>query len=249
MTKPDMHNSEDRKARSNEFRRHSLEFRYLDPEIVGLLRMFGVDLVLDVGANRGQFARELIRAGYEGRIISFEPQSDAHADLVEASRSQPQWTVAQRCAIGDRTDTAILYVAGNSESSSLLPMLATHQAAAPASRYVSSERVPMHRLDEVIANEVASAAKPFLKLDVQGFARRALDGAGRILHRIVGIQVELDLVPLYGGGVLIEEMLPRLRGLDFAVYKLVPGFTDRRSGRLLQVDGVLFRESFKHEPV
>jgi FkbM family methyltransferase len=223
--------------------RHPHGYVYLDPATVRLLTFFEVDLVLDVGANQGQFARELIRAGYKGRIVSFEPLAAAHARLVEASRGEQRWTVAERCAIGDHAGIAILNVAGNSESSSLLPMLEAHEAAAPAARYVGSETVALRRLDEVAADEVAAAARPFLKLDVQGYEHFALQGAVGLLPRIVGIQAELNLAPLYEGAACLEEMLGRLRELGFAPYRLIPGFSEPRSGRMLQVDGVFFRDS------
>lgn len=226
---------------------HPRPFLYLDPEMVGLLRSFGVDLVLDVGANCGQFALELIRAGYEGRILSFEPLAEAHADLLRVSRDYPQWRVAERYAIGDRNGEAILHVAGNSESSSLLSALSAQTAAAPGSRYVDSESVAMRTLDEVAAAAVADAARPFLKLDVQGFESRVLDGAKGLLGKLIGIQAELDLVPLYRGSVSLEEMLARLRGLGFALYRIRPGFTDRRSGRMLQCDGIFFREPLQSD--
>ena len=63
-------------------------------------RDFAIDVVLDVGANTGQFAQALRAQGYHGHIVSFEPLSDAHAALVAAADSDPLWDVAERCAIG-----------------------------------------------------------------------------------------------------------------------------------------------------
>ncbi len=71
-------------------------------KLTALMRHAGVDLVLDVGANEGQFAQELRDGGYRGRIVSFEPLREAHARLQRAAAGHAGWTVHERCAIGDR---------------------------------------------------------------------------------------------------------------------------------------------------
>ena len=54
-------------------------------KLVASLLKFNIDLVLDVGANQGQFASEIRRSGYTGNIVSFEPLSKAHSKLLKAS--------------------------------------------------------------------------------------------------------------------------------------------------------------------
>ena len=82
-----------------------------------LFAAMGIDVVLDVGANSGQFARQMRGEGYAGRIISFEPLSTAYEQLAAAATGEPSWEIHQ-CALGNTVGTAKLNIAGNSWSSS-----------------------------------------------------------------------------------------------------------------------------------
>jgi hypothetical protein len=66
---------------------------------VSHLRKSKIELVLDVGASIGQFAKEMFAGGYKGKIISFEPLSQAHGQLLAAARGNSGWEVAPRCAL------------------------------------------------------------------------------------------------------------------------------------------------------
>src|ERR1700682_6223763 len=72
--------------------------------VKAMLRSLGVDLVLDVGANVGQFALDILSMGYHGRIVSFEPVSAAYASLTRNAAAYRNWELHPRCAIGDRRD-------------------------------------------------------------------------------------------------------------------------------------------------
>lgn len=144
---------------------------------------FGIDLVLDVGANTGQFAHEMRQAGYKGRIVSFEPLSSAFAALTVAARHDPMWD-CRRFALGAEDGTATLSVAGNSQSSSLLPMREAHVEAAPGSGYVAQENIAVRRLDDLWPELAGKAMRPYLKIDVQGFERQVLEGATAAIAHI-----------------------------------------------------------------
>ena len=104
-------------------------------QLVASLRKFDIDLVLDVGANKGQFASEIRHCGYAGRIVSFEPLSQAHGQLLQSSVGDSMWEAYTRCALGDHNGGVEINIAGNSESSSILPMLESHLSAAPESAH------------------------------------------------------------------------------------------------------------------
>ncbi len=205
------------------------------------LRSHAVNLVLDVGANIGQFAVELRQHGYAGRIVSFEPLSRAHKTLSAAAGRDPLWTIAERMAIGAECGTAKLNVSAISEASSLMPMLDTHIQAAPGSVYITCEHVPLKTLDSAAGPELRPDDIIFIKIDTQGYQEEVLKGAVETLHRAIGLQVELSLVSLYEGECLFDPMLQQVNSAGYELWNLVPGFTDPRTGRLLQCDAVFFR--------
>lgn len=211
--------------------------------IISSMRKFGIDLVLDVGSNKGQFASEIRQSGYAGRIVSFEPLSQAHGELLQASSGDPMWEAYPRCAIGDHDGEVEINIAGNSESSSILPMLESHRSAAPESAYQGKEIVPVKTLDSVAGQYLKNAHAAFLKIDTQGFEWQVLDGARESLPHIKGILVELSLVPLYEGQHLWREVIDRLETEDFTLWAFKPVFSDQATGRTLQVDGIFYRTS------
>jgi FkbM family methyltransferase len=205
------------------------------------LERFNIDMVLDVGANVGQFASELRSVGYKGNLVSFEPLSAAHITLSENARRDAKWRVHTRCAIGDYDGEVEINIAGNSVSSSVWPMTEAHSSAAKNSAYVGSEKVPIQKLDSVAPEYFSQASRPFLKMDTQGFEWTVLDGALQILPMIQGVLCELSLIPLYDGQRLWMDMIHRLENEGFTLWAIQKGFTDPRDGRTLQVDAIFFR--------
>jgi FkbM family methyltransferase len=215
-----------------------------------LLASHGIDYVVDVGANVGQYAQQLRFLKYQGDILSFEPMESAHIALGRAANSDPRWQVAPRFCIGDHDGYTVLHVSANSESNSVLDVLRASTDVAPGSRHVRFEEVEITTLDTFFRqHELPAAAVPFLKLDVQGFEQQVLAGARGTLPRFLGIQCELSLVPLYSGQLLLVEMLTFLRELGFELHAMLPGFTDERTGRSLQMDGIFFRANDGSLPI
>jgi FkbM family methyltransferase len=207
-----------------------------------LLAYHNIDLVFDVGANIGQYAKLLRELGYSGRIVSFEPLSSAYSQLKAVSEKDPLWEIAPQAAIGNQEGEIIINIAGNSYSSSALPMLDAHLESAPESAYSGSETVKLSRLDTIAKDYIKSETKSiFLKIDVQGLEKQVLEGATAILPLVKGIKLELSLVPLYEGQVLFKEMIDIVEKLGYELYGIEPGFTAEKTGRMLQMDGIFFK--------
>jgi FkbM family methyltransferase len=199
-----------------------------------------IDLILDVGANLGQFAQQVRALGYTGRIVSFEPQREAHAQLVAAAKSQPNWQIAERCAIGAAPGSLTLNLAGNSVSSSLLPMSSAHLQAAPESAYTGTEQVPVYPLTHFAAL-LEGAQHILLKSDTQGYEHHVLQGAEPLLPRIEGLLLELLPGPLYEGQPDFFDMMNQVQQWGYACWGFSPDLTDEHTGRRLAVDALFFR--------
>lgn len=212
-------------------------------QFVKQLESRNLNIVFDVGANSGQYATDLRMAAYSGRIVSFEPLSGPFALLKRNASKDPLWDCRQ-CALGDSDGSVSINVAGNAgASSSILPMLKAHSDAFPPANYVDTEEVPIHQLDSVASEFLRPTDVAFLKIDVQGFEKNVIAGGKKtIADHVVGMQLELSFVPLYEGAMLIREALDLAYSLGFTLMGLVPGFSDPRDGRMLQADGIFFRE-------
>jgi hypothetical protein len=55
-------------------------------------------------------------------------------------------------------------------------------------------------------------------------------------------QTEMSFQPLYGGQPLFDEVYAYLAERGFTVFDIIPGFSDPKSGRLLQADGIFVRD-------
>ncbi len=212
-----------------------------DRSLIDILDRRGVDLVFDVGANVGQYAGQLRRAGYAGRIVSFEPVAVAHAELCKAVAGDADWTAAPRTAVGAEDGTLVMQVSNRTDMSSALPIRAETLEALPKSYVVGSEEAPVARFERLFGEFAASGDTAFLKIDTQGYERPVLEGAGEALERLAGVQIEMSLRPLYDGESDYLALIEYLAGRGFEPALFLPGFFSKRLGRQLQIDAVFVR--------
>lgn len=213
---------------------------------LSLMADHGVNLVLDVGANEGQFALELRGFGYHGRIVSFEPIASAFVKLSERAARDPLWTCEQ-IALGHCDGQSEINVSANGQSSSLLTMNPRLLESAPETRFIRKETVTVRRLDSIIPRVQDPQDVLYLKIDAQGFEKNVLGGAGDALDDITGLQVEVALVHLYNDAMLFEEMLEYAAAREFVLMGLEPEFSDPRTGQLLETDCIFFRQREANE--
>ena len=224
-------------------RRPSVSTASVETErLVGLLLRHGIDHVLDVGANLGQYASSLRRGGYTGRITSFEPLSEVHRQIQALAADDAEWAVAPRMALSAATGRATIRISNRSDMSSLMPMAELTLQALPKSFEIAQEEVETFRLDAIFGQFVRPGEKALLKIDAQGSEADILEGAAGILDQLTGLQVELSLRPMYEGEKTYLDLCRWIEDRGFEPYWFTPGNFSKRLGRQLQFDGVFFRK-------
>jgi FkbM family methyltransferase len=181
--------------------------------------------VADVGARDGVHDRW--RAFAPGlRILAFEPDVD---EATRLEQSAPAGLEVVPIALAGSSGTRTLHLTRSPGASSLLrPNRAFLDRFPDARRFdvMSSVEVPTSTLDEVLAER--GAGLDFLKLDVQGAVGEILDGAQTCLQSLLGLELELELAPMYEGETLFGEIDERLRGADYDLVDLRPTYWRRR---------------------
>lgn len=198
-----------------------------------ILRAIKPDLLLDVGANRGQFSL-MAREVYPGlRIEAFEPLP-AEASVYRRVFAGRSGVVLHPVALGEVPCTAELHVSRRADSSSLLPIGEMQTKLFPHTEEVGTHQVQVVLLDSMPA-QWESARNALLKIDVQGFELSVLRGARRALKHCANVYAECSEMPLYTGQALYP---------DIAVFLETEGFTFTRRANEQWVDGRLVQADY-----
>lgn len=214
-------------------------------ELLKILKSVNTDLVLDIGANKGQFGSALYNYGYQGKMLSFEPLSKMHELLKNEAGKHNGWTVYDRCCIGENEGTTTINVSNLVGNSSILDIKSTQYNVAQ-SHYVDKEDVPQITLASLNNNDLVSAAKNiFVKMDIQGYEHFVLSQVPNTSYRINGFYLELSLVKLYDNQEDYLYICKQLRDFGYDLVYIEP--ESIRSGRMIQFNGVFLHNSLSYK--
>ena len=200
-----------------------------------------INYIFDIGANEGQFTKDIRFYGYKNEIISFEPLKLEFEKLKSNSQNDDNWSVYKRCAIGNKNNEIEINVSENSVSSSVLQINKEHCDVSPDSRFIDKQTVKQKKLDDIYEELNKREKNCFLKIDVQVYEEQVLEGAKNVISEFKGLLVEVSLTDLYEGQTSWIEMIDKIQSLGFKIWSIDRGFTNKKNGKTLQVDLVFFR--------
>ena len=208
-------------------------------EHTSVLRDLACQTVVDIGANRGQFALVVRRNFPNANIFSFEPQPKPAA-LYRRVFAGDDLAVLHVAAIGLNSEQRTMHVAARDDSSSLLPISPLQEKIFPGTSEVDTVHVRVAPLDTFV-DEDDIVGPSMLKLDVQGFELEALRGCESLLCRFRWVYCECSFVQLYFGQKLAADVVDWLSSKGFRIKGVYNPEFDR-DGQAIQAD-FLFRRN------
>jgi FkbM family methyltransferase len=202
-------------------------------ELSDWLALHEIDIVLDIGANDGRYATEIRKAGWAGKIVSFEPQPAVFERLVQRMADDTAWS-GQQVGLGSVNTSLSINAYGMDVLSSFLEKKDNDQE-------VRQIQVPVKRPEDIMDLVLDGRRRPFVKIDTQGFEMEIIRGFGSRAADIVGWQLELSVEPLYQNQPPMEEIIATMRSLGFSLWRVLPGLRDPHTLQAFELDGIFFR--------
>jgi FkbM family methyltransferase len=221
-------------------RRFGYDVRYYFPfwETVVLPR--DITTVFDIGANNGEFSKEVFSHIPGARVYAFEPLSDCFATMEKALGTNPHFH-GFNIALGDTSGTGTIQRSSFHPSSSLRTMAALHKTLYPKTAGAKTETIQIARLDDV-AKDISIEGNLMLKLDVQGFEDKVIAGGTETLKHASLVLIETSFVELYEDQPLFGDIHNQLRDLGFSYHGAAAEHRNPQTGELLYQDSIFIRD-------
>jgi FkbM family methyltransferase len=202
-----------------------------------------IDLIMDVGANSGQYARMMRRdVRFRGQIESYEPDPILAEQAIKAARHDSRWTVNE-VALGAKHGVVALNRMEHSEMNSIHAPNEFSIAHIAASRVRSTVNVEMLTMEAELRRlrDTLRFQHVFVKTDTQGHDLEVLQGYGPEIRAVAGISCEMAVEPLYVGAPRFEAVLSFMAAAGFVLSAITPN-NDSQFFRLLEFNGIFVRD-------
>ena len=207
------------------------------------LKDLGINTIIDIGANIGQFAQMIHKVLPTASIFSFEPIDDCYQKLIKNMADVPNF-YAFNYALGDTDTDMEMHVNDFTASSSLLPMMDLHKQCFPYTAHECIKKVKVKQLD-VAARGLDFDGNLLVKIDVQGYEDKVIRGGQRVLSQAKVLIVETTFERLYDGQPLFKDVYDLLSNMGFSYMGNFQQMKSPLDGGVLQADSIFVKERNK----
>ena len=212
-------------------------------QTIKLIKQHKIDLILDVGANFGQFGTDMRNMGYLGQIISFEPVNKCYQHL--SSIADDKWQI-ENFALGDKNSKEEINISNKTIYSSILDVNEIGKSNFSNSiKVVGKQNTLVKKLDDIINELVNNLNKRriFLKIDTQGYDNRVIRGSLQTLEHVKILQTEISCKGIYMDTPSVSQRLEELLNLGFSITGIFPISRDKNTMEILEFNCLLIRSN------
>ncbi len=185
-------------------------------------------VVYDIGAAEGSWTRQAMEYWPDATYVCFEPLAERKKDLDALHKSLPEQILVEACGVGDADGELSIGVTDSLWDSSF------------AYSGSSSRTVPVRRLDSLI--EAGTPLPSFIKIDVQGFEKRVLDGGQEAMRHADLILLECTFFPFCNDMRTLDVTIAYMSAHNFIPYEFVDYLRRPLDGAMGQCDILFIRK-------
>lgn len=190
-----------------------------EKKLLKILTTFGLNEILDVGANSGQWARMALNNTH-AKIMSFEPQSIPFKNLTKLKSEYPSRIELVNMGLGEKSSELEIFI---HDSSSELSFIHYEIQKLPLleGRALKKEKIKIVSLDAFMRDNQDFKNFDLIKIDTEGYELEVLLGAKEYIemHKPKFIQIEMNWHQLYRSVTLLKfsELLK-----NYDVFQILP---------------------------
>lgn len=200
---------------------------------------FKIKTIIDIGANTGEYTRNIRSYFPEAQIYAFEPLTDCFNQLNTKMLEDKKFK-AWNIALGNESGFISIKRSSFHPSSSILEMEELHKNLYPKSKGSTIEKIKIDKLDNIFKPEELNK-NTLIKIDVQGFEDQVIKGGENIIKNSSIVIIETSFVKLYKNQILFNEILKLMDELDFSYY----GSAERhftKDNKLIYEDSIFIKK-------
>lgn len=185
-----------------------------------------VDLLLDVGANKGQSYERFRSMGYAGPVISFEPSPATFAELSQANGTNWQkFQIALSTENGERD----FIVTESTQHSGFHKGIEKFHGG--ASHEKGRSKVKVTTLANFWKEKNLPARHAYLKIDAEGHDLEVAKGAQPVFGFIDFVEMEICPIPRYEGEATFVEAVNFMDSHGYKIARIDMACVNRVTGR------------------
>ncbi|OOG76163.1 FkbM family methyltransferase [Algoriphagus sp. A40] len=208
------------------------------------LQNFSFKTIIDIGANRGQFASRFRLLFPLAKIYCFEPIPEVFNHLCELFKNDPNFK-GFNLGLGEKPGTFDFFQNDFSDSSSLLPMKNLHKENFPFTQNEKLIKISVDTLDNLSAKSLELTGPILVKIDVQGFEKMVILGGIDTIKKASVLILEVSFQELYENQVYFDTIYSMLKEMGFSFMGNYDQLHSPKDGSILQADAIFLNQAFQ----